>query len=282
MQQVPPRFVLCGRDSGLYRMAYREWGDPANPNVLICVHGLTRNGRDFDTLAQAMADRYRVICPDVLGRGASDWLADGSGYQLPLYVQDMLVLLARLDVETVHWIGTSMGGLIGMLLAAMPNTPIRRLVLNDVGPLLQAEALARIGEYVGNAPILPDLAAAERYIRLVSAPFGQLTDPQWRLLTEIMIKPVEGGYTLNYDPKLAEPFKAGFSGDVSLWPFYERIACPTLLTRGAQSDLLSPQTAQEMTERGPKARLVEFPNVGHAPMFLDPAQIAPVREFLLA
>lgn len=276
--------VLVGRDSGVYRMHYREWGDPANPRVLVCAHGLTRNGRDFERLAQALADDLRVVAPDVVGRGESDWLRDPTGYQLPLYVQDMLVLIARLDVARVAWLGTSMGGLIGMLLAALPGTPIERLVLNDVGPLLSAAALARIGEYVGKAPPLPTRAAAEAYIRAVSAPFGPHDDAQWAFLTEVMLKPDgAGGWRLNYDPGIAVPFRQGVDGkDVDLWPFYDRIACPVLLTRGAQSDLLSAETACAMSERGPRARWIDFDGVGHAPTFLQPDQIAVAAEFLRA
>lgn len=273
--------VLVGRDSGVYRMAYREWGEPDNPRVLICAHGLTRNGRDFEYLAQALAGDFRIVAPDVVGRGESEWLRDPMGYQIPLYVQDMLVLIARLDVSEVAWMGTSMGGLIGMILAAMPGTPVRRLVLNDVGPLLAASALARIGEYLGKAPFMPTREVAEAYIRAVSAPFGPHDDAQWAFLTEVMLKPDNGGWRLNYDPAIAVPFQTGANGsDVNLWPLYENIRCPVLLTRGAQSDLLSADTAAAMSEQGPRATWVDFEGVGHAPTFLHADQIAVAAGFL--
>ncbi len=277
------RRVQCIGPHGLHRMAYTEWGEPDNPRVLVCVHGLTRNGRDFDDLARAMAGDYRVVCPDVVGRGRSDWLAIKTDYGFPLYVADMVTLIARLDVEEVHWVGTSMGGIIGMLLASQPHTPISRLVLNDVGPVITQVSLERIGQYVGRAPRFADMAAAEAYIREVSAPFGPLTDAQWHHLTKYSVRPVEGGFAMIYDPGLGDPFRENPpTADIDLWQIYERVACPTLALRGAESDLLEPTTLQAMSERGPKAQTVEFPGVGHAPMLMDPAQIEVVRDFLRA
>ncbi len=274
--------VQCCGPHGLHRMHYLEWGDPANPRVLVCVHGLTRNARDFDDLARALAGHYRVICPDVAGRGKSDWLAVKADYQFPTYVADMFTLLARLDVETVDWVGTSMGGLIGMLIASLPGNPIRKLVLNDVGPLITAQSLRRIGEYVGKAPVFPDRAAAEAYIRAVSAPFGQLTDAQWAQLTDSSIRQTDAGWAMAYDPGIGDAFRqAPVVLDVDLWPVYDSIRCPVLLVRGAESDLLLDETARRMTERGPQARRVDIPGVGHAPTLMDEAQIAPVRSFLL-
>ncbi len=266
-------------------MAYVEWGDPANPRVLVCVHGLTRCGRDFDFLAAALADRYRVVCPDVVGRGRSGWLADKSCYVVSQYCADMVTLLARLDAETVHWLGTSMGGIIGMGLASRERTPITRLVLNDVGPVVTAASVARLADFLGKAPHFPTLAAAEAYVRFVSAPFGALTDAQWRHLTiHVLRQAADGSFDMAYDPGIAEPFRQtmGQGKDVELWPLYDVIHCPTLVLRGAQSDLLRRETAEEMTRRGPKARLVEVPGVGHAPMLLDAGQIGAVRQFLLA
>ncbi|MDA0189642.1 MAG: alpha/beta hydrolase [Proteobacteria bacterium] len=276
------RSVRCVSPAGSHRMAYLEWGERDNPEVLVCVHGLTRNGRDFDALARALAADYRVICPDVVGRGRSDWLRDPAGYGFPQYVADMTVLLARLDVEKVHWVGTSMGGLIGMFLAAQDDAPIDRLVLNDVGPLIAADALRRIGEYVGRAPRFDTYEDAEKYIRLVSAPFGALDDAQWRHLTESSLRQgADGRLEMRYDPGIGAPFRnALVYQDVDLWPVYERIRCPTLVVRGADSDLLAPETLQAMAARGPRPRTVELPGVGHAPMFLDAAQIAVVRDFL--
>ena len=282
---VRERHVQCIGPHGLHRMAYAEWGDPHNPRVVICVHGLTRNGRDFDDLAQSLADDFRVICPDVVGRGRSDWLGVKGDYGFPLYVSDMVTLIARLDVEHVSWVGTSMGGIIGMLIASQPHTPIKRLVLNDVGPVITAVSLQRIGPYVGTAPRFATMDEAEAYIRQVSAPFGPLSDAQWRHLTNYSVRPVggpSGGFVMIYDPALGDIFRATpATEDIDLWPVYARIACPTLALRGAESDLLERTTFEAMATRGPCAKTVEFEGVGHAPMLMDPAQIAVVRDFLL-
>lgn len=283
-QEPRERSVQCASPSGLHRMAYTEWGDPANPQVLVCVHGLSRNGRDFDDLARAMADSHRVVCPDIVGRGRSDWLRDPSGYGVPQYVTDMMVLIARLDVETVQWLGTSMGGLIGMVLASLPGTPVSRLLLNDVGPAISSESIRRIGEYIGRAPRFAGLEEAERYIRAVSAPFGALSDTQWRALTESSVRPAaDGGLEMIYDPKIADSFhRATAAGMIDLWPMFDRVRCPTRIVRGEFSDLLSAEVAQAMTARGPHPDLVQVPGVGHAPMFMDEAQIAIAREFFTA
>lgn len=284
MSEMRQHTVQCLSPGGLHRMAYVEWGDPKNPRVLVCVHGLTRNARDFDFLAKALSQHYRVVCPDVVGRGRSNWLRVKDHYQLPQYVSDMVTLIARLGVDEVHWVGTSMGGLIGMALAAQADTPISRLVLNDVGPLISAAAVKRIGEYVGQMPEFASFKDAEQYIRLVSAPFGKLSDAQWKHLTEhVTRQKADGGYELVYDPGIAVPFRKEMSGeDVSLWPLYDAIRCPTQVVRGAESDLLSHETCMEMGQRGPKALIAEIPGVGHAPMFLDEAQVAVVSEFLLS
>ena len=275
------RRVCCISPSGLHRMAYTEWGECDNPNVLICVHGLSRNGRDFDDLARALKRDFRVICPDVVGRGRSDWLRDPAGYGVPQYLADMMVLIARLDVESVHWLGTSMGGLIGMALASVDKTPIKRLLLNDVGPVISAESIRRIGDYIGRAPKFDAFADAEKYIRLVSAPFGPLTDAQWQHLTESNLRQcADGRLEMCYDPAIAESFRqATAAGEIDLWPIYDRITCPTLVVRGELSDLLVPETVHSMAARGPRPDVVEVPGVGHAPMFMDEAQIAIARAF---
>ncbi len=278
--------VKCLSKAGFHHMAYVEWGDPGNPRVLVCVHGLTRCGRDFDFLAQAMADRYRVVCPDVVGRGRSDWLRDKSLYALPQYCADMATLLAQLGAESVHWVGTSMGGLIGMALACQPETPIARLVLNDVGPVVTGVSLQRIGDYLGSAPRFADIRQAEAFVRSVCASFGALSDEQWRHLTvHVTRASPDGGMEFAYDPGLAQPFRemwlASGGKDVELWPLYDGISCPTLLLRGALSDLLTHETALQMGARGPRARLVEVPAVGHVPPLMDAAQVAPILEFLL-
>lgn len=262
-------------------MHYTEWGEADNPRVLLCVHGLTRNGRDFDEFARAMSREYRVLCPDVVGRGRSEWLTHKGDYGYPLYCSDMAALIARSGAQSVDWVGTSMGGIIGMLVAAQKNSPVRRFVINDVGPLIPKSALGRLKQYVGKDPQFGSLDEAEMYIRMVSEPFGALTDPQWRHLTETSIGPRDGGgFRLVYDPAIARAFE-GPSVDVDLWMYWDLLRCPTLTLRGADSDLLLHETALEMTRRGPKAKLVEFPGVGHAPMLMNPEQIEVVREFLL-
>ncbi len=225
-----------------------------------------------------------MICPDVVGRGRSDWLPDKSRYALAQYCSDMVTLLARADAGSVHWLGTSMGGIIGMALAALERSPIARLVLNDVGPVITAVSIVRIGVFLGMAPRFGSIEEAEAYVRFVSAPFGALTDAQWRHLTVHTLRPApDGGFEMAYDPGIAEPFRRdmGEGKDVELWPAYDAIRCPTLVLRGANSDLLTVETAQRMSERGPQARVVEIPGVGHAPMLMDAAQIATVRDFLL-
>ncbi|MDR2880949.1 MAG: alpha/beta hydrolase [Azoarcus sp.] len=274
--------VLCMGPRGLHSMTYTEWGDPDNQNVLLCVHGFTRNARDFDALAQALSADYRVVCPDVVGRGNSDWLRAKSDYTFPLYVSDMITLIARLGVPHVDWVGTSMGGLIGMLLAGEPHTPVRRLVLNDVGPLITAEALRRIGQYVGQAPSFPTLEAAEGYVRQIGASFGPLTNEQWQHLTRHSVRSAEKGYAFAYDPGLGDLFRImPILFNVGVWDAFDRICHPVLAIRGAESDLLRRDTWLKMAERGPRAKLVEFPGIGHAPMLMSEDQIAVVRDFLL-
>ena len=278
------REVHCAGASGPHRMAYLEWGEPEGTKTLICIHGLTRCARDFDRLAEEMVrHRYRVICPDVAGRGDSDWLKNPAEYVVPTYAADMRTLIARLEVKSVQWLGTSLGGLIGMTLAAMPDSPVTTLVLNDVGPALTAVSLDRIGSYLGKWPPLPDIEAAERYLRSISTTFGPHTDAEWRLLTEHVVRRnPDGSLRMHYDPAIAVPFNAELPHkDVELWNSYDAIRCPTLVLRGEQSDLLTREAARQMASRGPRAKVVEIPGVGHAPTLLHEDQIAIVREFLL-
>ncbi len=276
--------VQCISARGLHRLAWYEWGDPANPHAVLCAHGLTRCGRDFEPLALALASRYRVICQDFPGRGASDRLVDPTEYQVPVYVADIVTLIARLNVQVLDWVGTSMGGLIGMTLASLPAQPLRRLVINDVGAVLQAGALQRIGSYVGKNPRFDTLDQAVAYLRAIHAPFGQHSDAQWRFLTEISLRTLpDGGFQLHYDPAIANAFAGdAVAHDVDLWAIYDRLHLPVLLTRGAESDLLPRAIAEQMTTRGPCARLVEFAGVGHAPTFFQDDQIRAVSEFLSA
>lgn len=247
---------------------------------MICVHGLSRNGRDFDVLGEALAPTHRVLAVDLPGRGASQWLADPNDYTFPTYLGTLTALIARSGAEQVSWVGTSLGALLGMVLAAQPNTPVARLVVNDAGPQIEPAALARIRDYLGLDPTFASLAEANAYIRAVSAPFGALTAAQWDHLTRTTVaQRADGRFGLTYDPGIAVPFR-NTAAPPDWWPVWDAIRCPVLVLRGANSDLLSPATASQMTARGPKARMIEFEGVGHAPMLLSPDQYGPVVEFL--
>jgi pimeloyl-ACP methyl ester carboxylesterase len=283
------RRVQCLDGRGLHCMAYWQWeragGDAGR--VLVCAHGLSRQGRDFDTLARAMRDGWRVVCPDVVGRGESDRLADPSAYQITTYVADMVTLLARLDATTVHWVGTSMGGLIGMALAALPGTPISRLVLNDVGPALDPAGIARIGAYLGLPLTWASEDEAADYLLTISQGFGPHSRDQWMALTRPMLRREGARWRLHYDPAIGVPLRAmtpaiAAAGEAVLWEAYDAIRCPTLVLRGAQSDVLLSATAAAMTGRGPKARVHEFAGVGHAPTIVAAEQVDVVRAFLHA
>jgi pimeloyl-ACP methyl ester carboxylesterase len=287
-QQPRLKHVQCLDNRGLHRMAYWEWGDPANERVVVCAHGLTRQGRDFDTLARALCSSLRVVCPDVVGRGRSDRLADPAAYQVPQYVADMVTLLARLDASSLDWVGTSMGGLIGLGLASLKGAPIRRLVINDVGPTIEPASLVRIGSYVGLPNRWKTLDEAADATWAISQGFGPHSREQWLALTEPQLTTDEEGFLKpRYDPAIGAAFRSltpemARAGEALLWQAWDRLTLPTLLLRGAQSDVLSPATAHAMTERGPRARLVEFEGVGHAPTLVQAEQVAAVSSFLLS
>ena len=288
--------VLCPHTGAGHRMAYWQWGAVQATHTVVCVHGLSRQGRDFDVLAQAIVARaagnVRVICPDVVGRGRSDWLADPTGYQLGVYAADMVALLSQLSPRstTLDWVGTSMGGLIGLLLCGQPQSalplPVRRLVLNDVGPTIESAALVRIQQHFGRVMQFDSLQAAADALWAQSSTFGPHTPAQWLALCRHMVKPHNGGpVVLHYDPAIAQTFKtstpeAQAQGAALLWQLYDHISAQTLVLRGAQSDLLSRQTAQAMGQRGPKAQLVEFAGVGHAPTMVAADQVQAVLSFL--
>jgi pimeloyl-ACP methyl ester carboxylesterase len=298
-------YVPCPEVSGeghtSHQMAYWQWGDVSAPHLVVCVHGLSRQGRDFDVLAQALVaragGRLRVVCPDVVGRGRSDWLKDPMGYQISQYAADMLALLTQLQqqapIQTLDWVGTSMGGLIGLALAGVAQLPlpvkIRRLVLNDVGPVIEWQALQRIGQYLGQSGRFDSVQQAADGMWTVSTTFGPHTPAQWLALSLPMVRPLpEGGFTLHYDPAIAVPFAAmtpesAVQGEAMLWHLYDAVQARTLLLRGKQSDLLSSETARTMTQqRGPKATLVEFEGVGHAPTLVAPDQVDAVVTFLVS
>jgi pimeloyl-ACP methyl ester carboxylesterase len=272
--------VLCLDPHGWHRMRYTEWGDARNPRVLVCVHGLTRCGRDFDYLAERLCDMYRVVCPDVVGRGRSDWLRDPRDYTYPVYLNDLSVLLASLHAETVDWIGTSMGGILGMLLAAAPGAPIRKLVMNDVGSVVPKAALQRIGQYVGKEPSFATLEEYEATMRTFS-PFGELTAEQWRHLAIHVAKQGDDGrWHARYDPGIAVNFDAAIDADVDLRAYWNALHGPVLVVRGAESDLLLAPTLEEMLRR-PRTESYVVPRTGHPPMLMNDAQVGRVRHFLL-
>ena len=297
-------YVQCPDTTGGHRMAYWEWGDASADHVIVCVHGLSRQGRDFDVLAQALVeksgDKVRVVCPDVVGRGESDWLKDPMHYQVPTYAADMLAMLAQVKPAALDWVGTSMGGLIGLgvcnalsTAAAAQQAPglvVRKLVLNDVGPAIQWGSIVRIGSYLGRNMEFDSIQAAADAMWAFSSSFGPHTPEQWLALSRPMVKPRndgQSGVRLHYDPAIAVGVRAmtpelAAQGEAMLWYLYDAITAPTLLLRGADSDLLAPSTAQQMIQRGPKARLVEFAGVGHAPSLIAADQVEAVSAFLLA
>jgi pimeloyl-ACP methyl ester carboxylesterase len=291
MKAAKLKSVQCFSPSGLHQMAYKEWGEADNPNVLVCVHGVTRVSDDFDRLGPALSKEYRVVAPDVVGRGRSGKLRNPQLYRIPQYVSDMVTLLARVlgdgERRTVDWFGTSMGGLIGMGLASLPDSPVSALVLNDIGPTLDPAAIQRIGDYIGQEVRFPSFDAGAKFVRDVSQSFGVHSDEEWRkMAADVLREAGDGSWVRHYDMGLAQPFRSvtpesAQADEAMLWAAYDAIRCPTLLVRGAESDLLSRETALAMTQRGPKAKLVEIPNVGHAPTFLHEEQIAIARDFLL-
>jgi pimeloyl-ACP methyl ester carboxylesterase len=314
MTQPSLNYVNCPDVSGGHRMAYWQWGQADAGHVVVCVHGLSRQGRDFDVLATALVEAgrgleggMRVVCPDVVGRGESDWLKDPMGYQVPVYAADMMALLLHLNasapVKTLDWVGTSMGGLIGIVVAGLPRNapglpagiealpPVRKLVLNDVGPTIEWQAIVRIGMYLGQSGEFASVQDAADAMWKISTGFGPHTPKQWLALSQHMVKPVSGEagskFRLHYDPAMAVPFRqsteeATKQGEAALWHLYDSLQANTLLLRGATSDLLSSETAHAMTQRGPKARLVEFAEVGHAPTLVADDQVKTVKDFLLA
>lgn len=273
--------VTCAHPGGSHAMVYSDWGPADADRTILCVHGLTRNGRDFDRVAAALADAgFRVLAPDIVGRGRSDRLGPDASYETPQYIADILAMLAAEGVTSVDWIGTSMGGLIGMAMASLPQHPIRRMLINDVGPFLPQQALQRIGDYVGVAWRFDDRAAAEEHIRRAYAPFGLKTEADWAFLADISLhRDADGAWTNNYDLRIAEPFQDDQVGDVDLWSLWDELTLPILVLRGAESDLLSTETAYAMTQRGPRATLIDIPGCGHAPALMDEEQISLVLEW---
>ncbi|MDA9975578.1 alpha/beta hydrolase [Alphaproteobacteria bacterium] len=267
-------------ENGTVWLAFVDWGSRQCGRVVMCAHGLTRQGRDFDTLARAIVDDFQVIEMDVAGRGRSGWLADKTAYNFDTYLRHAKALMEYRGVAAADWVGTSMGGIMGMLLAAEDDTPIRRLVINDAGPFVSGAALEKLGTYIGANPNFSTLQKACAYLREVHAEFGDLTDVDWSDMTVHSVnREVDGCYKLHYDPAIGDAFKERVR-DVDLWSIYDRIKCPVLVLRGAESEFLTAETAREMMERGPCAELVEFLGVGHAPALMNEEQTLVVREWL--
>ncbi len=275
--------VLSVSKNGFHRVAYVEWGDPASERVALCVHGLSRQGRDFDLLAAHLASQgWRVICPDLVGRGKSDWLRDPEEYNLPQYSIDMTVLIARLGVRKVTWIGTSLGGLIGMVVAGQADTPVAKLVINDIGPYLPWQALHRLASSVRTSPHrFPSYAAALAFYRQSLAPFGQLSDAEWDHLARHNVEELaDGSYRKYADPEITAAFKPGWYFNLSLWSMWDAIKCPVYGLRGVASDLLPASISAEMGRRGPRAVMVDVAGCGHAPALMDDDQIALITGWL--
>ena len=272
---------LCKTDDGnTHTVRWTEWGEENNPRILFCAHGLSRNGRDFDYLAQVAATHYRVICPDYPGRGKSDSLMDPSYYHNQQYLLDTLQILDSLQFDQLHWVGTSMGGLIGIGLASMPDQPIERLVVNDVGAFIPGEALALINAYLREHPNFTSLEDAENYFRQVYASFGPLQDEHYRHLVEHGVRPSANGYLLNHDPAMIDQFTALECNDIALWELWEKVDVPALIIRGEKSGLLLRSTVEEMKQRHPGAESAEIKGCAHAPSLMVPDQIALVLDWL--
>lgn len=265
--------------NGFHRVVYHEWGSKDNDRVLVCVHGLARNSRDFDDIAKALSREYRVICPDIVGRGESDWLVNPAGYGMPQYLADMTVLLARLDVDKVDWLGTSMGGIIGMLLAAMPKSPIRKLVLNDIGAFVAESALQRIGDYL-IPKYFESQEVAQAFMKATYPGLSNLSEAQWQHLAEHGFKKEDQGWTQHYDPAIGDMARATANQDIDLWPVWRAIQCPQMLIWGEASDVLNQATVEQMQQENPAMTLYSLPGIPHVPSLMEEAHIQKITEWL--
>jgi pimeloyl-ACP methyl ester carboxylesterase len=276
--------ILGLSKSGFHQVAYVEWGPAGADHVVICVHGLTRQGRDFDYLARELASRgRRVVCPDLVGRGRSGWLRDPADYTVLQYCADMNALIARTGAASVDWVGTSLGGLIGIVLAGIPDSPIRRLVINDIGPVVPMNALQRIGRYVADMPeAFETFDEAERYLREVLAPFGNVADEHWRHLTRHSVRedPEQGRYLTLCDPAILQALRAPANPGAHLWAYWDSIHRPIMVVRGRDSDFLPSYLSNEMARRNPNTIVHDVPGCGHAPTLMPHDQVEAVAAFL--
>lgn len=275
------KFCTALGPTGFVRIHYTEWGDPDNAQVLACAHGLTRNARDFDNLAQALAARYRIVCIDFPGRGHSDWLTDSSAYHIKFYAAVSATWLAAVGGRRVHWLGTSMGGLVGIWLAAQAQVPLQSMIVNDVGPEVPTAALQRIGDYLSTDFKFDTLRALETHLRMVHAPFGPLGDAQWAHLAAHSHRQLaDGSLTFHYDPRIADAFDEAARANADLWPQWRANQIPTLLLQGTESDVLSDPLANRMLSELPGCEIARFAGVGHAPALMDDAQIGTIEDWL--
>lgn len=273
LSQCPPR---------PHHIFYKEWGDSSNPNVLLCAHGLTRNSGDFDYLCRKMEDQYHIVCPDMPGRGQSDWLAKDE-YHYTVYIADAIALIARLGAKKIDWIGTSMGGLMGMILAAQPNTPIRKLVINDAGPAMSRETQISIGKYAGNDDRFNTFEEVVAYFKNLYSTWGKVSDEHWVNLARQSSRQLPDGiFSLAYDPAIVAPLKENLDAlqDVSVWPIYEAVQIPMLLLHGTESTILSSNLVEEMKQRNKNLEVIDFPGIGHAPSLTEESQVELIRTWL--
>jgi pimeloyl-ACP methyl ester carboxylesterase len=275
------KHILSSNVAGQHKIAYQDWGDESNPNVLICVHGLTRNSRDFDYLAKKLCDKYRVIAPDIVGRGKSDWLPEAHHYSVEQYIKDMQILLQDLKVQQVDWLGTSLGGIIGMGMAASPNSPVRRLILNDIGPLVRKEVTRMLAQNLAATPEFRSLEELEHFLRIAYRDTGELHDQQWQHMAQHDHQiQADGTIRRAYDPKIFHAIGQFQDGDIDMWPYWDKIQCPALVLHGAESKVLTQDICEEMLARKANTEVVTIPNVGHTPSLMIPGYIDVVAEWL--
>ena len=282
MTKAPQQYSYLGMSpEGFHKLSYLEWGDRDNSDVLICVHGLTRNAHDFDFLAQDLCKDYRVICPDILGRGDSDYIGSTLMYNFTQYISDMVSLIARIGVSEVNWLGTSMGGIIGMMLASLPKTPIKKLILNDVGMVIPSLAMTRIATYAQNDLGFQNLDEAKKYFKLIMPAFGIQDEEKWDHIVKWGTrKSQDGRYKLAYDPAIGQAFISVSANDIHLETFWHDVKCPVLVMRGEDSDLLTPEVISNMSILQPKMDVIEIPNAGHAPALMSALEIESVSNWL--
>jgi pimeloyl-ACP methyl ester carboxylesterase len=266
-----------------HKISYADFGDPTNENVVLCVHGLTRNGRDFDKLATQLSSNFRVICLDVVGRGQSDWLENKYHYNYDTYYRDTLLFIEEMNLKNFHFIGTSMGGIIGFLIASKHKDMFKSLVLNDIGPFIPGKSLARIAKYVALQPKFDNFEQAKAHLKIILSPFGIKDEEDWNIITKnSTVLSSDGKYKLAYDPEIVKGMNITPDNikDVDLWSIWDKVDCPTLIIRGEQSDILTKETADQMLASKKNIKIYTAPEVGHAPALMDMTQILEIEKWL--